>query len=219
MMLVSCDCSKWRRRWIPLFPDISVMKWYDLPSRGWHNRDNSGGLVWERMWSSCFWNLYTSNCYFVWHELNSSAGRSVAVQIRPVQLFVASGRRQHNGPVWNLACCIGWRISVEQSTILIILRLLVYFNEATCFDPLKGSSSGRGIIKVVGVYAYLPGSLLYSLHSSMQQGVIYEKQVFSMLNLSKSVAGLHSIGCCSSNGLIVGCPVVLLPTIVLYLFT
>jgi hypothetical protein len=37
----------------------------------------------------------------------------------------------------------------SNTTILNILFLLVYFNQATCFDPLKLSSSGRGIIKVL----------------------------------------------------------------------
>jgi hypothetical protein len=30
-----------------------------------------------------------------------------------------------------------------------IIFLLVYFNLETCFDPLKGLSSGHGIIKVL----------------------------------------------------------------------
>jgi hypothetical protein len=41
------------------------------------------------------------------------------------------------------------QVSHPYKTGKIIQFILVHFNQATCFDPLKGSSSGRGIIKVL----------------------------------------------------------------------
>jgi hypothetical protein len=51
----------------------------------------------------------------------------------------------------NLICvCIKQHEGYPSNTkILNIQFIIVYFNQATCFDPLKGSSSGRGIIKVL----------------------------------------------------------------------
>jgi hypothetical protein len=92
-----------------------------------------------------------------------------------------------------------------------ILYLLYGFIQATCFDPLKGSSSGhRSIYKSHMVYAYLPGSrsVSFTFKHMLRWNVWNWVQYLVMMNWlisSKSVIGTH---CVSFVGVICECKVI-----------